>query len=190
MLGVLAKPALVAWANRLGLQGIDSTKYVDELADAGTCAHYLIECHLGSIEPDLTSFSDEQIGMARNSLSKFYEWEAQNKPEVVASELGLVSEKRRFGGTIDLIARIRNRLEIVDFKTSKGLYPEHVYQLAAYTELAAENGYHVKRVRILRIGRTPDEGFEERQWPVKDLKKQLEIFKHCLAIHRLQKEIA
>lgn len=189
VLSILAKPALIPWANRLGLQGIDVGKYVDELADAGTCAHYLIECHLGGIEADLAPFSDEQVGLARNSLSKFFEWEEQNKPEVVASELPLVSEKYGYGGTIDLIAVIRNRLEVVDFKTAKGLYPEHAHQLAAYVELARENGYPVKRARILRIGRTPDEGYEERQWPVKDLKANFELFKHALAIYRIQRRL-
>lgn len=184
VLSVLAKPALVPWANRLGLQGIDVGKYVDELADAGTCAHYLIECHLGGIEPDLSPYSGEQISLARNSLAKFYEWEEQNKPEVVASELALVSKKYGYGGTIDLIAVIRKRLEVVDFKTAKALYPEHAHQLAAYVELARENGYPVKRARILRIGRTPDEGYEERQWPVKDLKDNFDLFKHALAIYK------
>lgn len=189
VLSILAKPALVPWANRLGLQGIDVTKYVDELADAGTCAHYLIECHLGSIEPDLSPFSDEQIGMARNSLAKFYEWEEQNKPQVVASEVPLVSEKYKYGGTIDLIAMIGNRMEVIDFKTAKGLYPEHAHQLAAYVELARENGYPVKRARILRIGRTADEGFEERQWAVKELKENFELFKHALVIYRIQRRM-
>ena len=30
--GLLNKPALVKWANNLGLQGIDSSKYVDKAA--------------------------------------------------------------------------------------------------------------------------------------------------------------
>src|SRR5439155_21898181 len=32
ILSVLNKPALVSWANRMGLQGIDTHKYVDEAA--------------------------------------------------------------------------------------------------------------------------------------------------------------
>ena len=36
ILGVINKPALVRWANNLGLQGIDSTNYVDATARCGT----------------------------------------------------------------------------------------------------------------------------------------------------------
>ena len=32
VLGILNKPALIKWANNLGLQGIDSATYVDETA--------------------------------------------------------------------------------------------------------------------------------------------------------------
>ncbi|MBA7569795.1 hypothetical protein ES708_11536 [subsurface metagenome] len=42
ILSVLNKPALVPWANRMGLQGIDVAKYVDDKAAIGTLAHYLI----------------------------------------------------------------------------------------------------------------------------------------------------
>ena len=50
--GVMDKPALVKWANNLGLQGTDSTKYVDALAASGTLAHYWAEEVLIGREPD------------------------------------------------------------------------------------------------------------------------------------------
>ncbi|MBR3805105.1 MAG: hypothetical protein IKJ14_07150 [Clostridia bacterium] len=55
--GLLNKPALVLWANRLGLEGIDSTKYVDKAAKIGTLIHYLVECHITKQTPDLTDFT-------------------------------------------------------------------------------------------------------------------------------------
>ena len=39
--GLLNKPFLITWANRLGLEGIDSTKYRDAAADIGTLAHQI-----------------------------------------------------------------------------------------------------------------------------------------------------
>jgi len=38
--GVLNKPALVRWANQLGLQGIDSTKYTDKAKNWNTYSRY------------------------------------------------------------------------------------------------------------------------------------------------------
>lgn len=47
VLGIMNKPALVKWANTLGLQGIDSSAYVDETARVGTLAHEMIQEYLG-----------------------------------------------------------------------------------------------------------------------------------------------
>ena len=47
VLGIINKPALVKWANNLGLQGIDSTTYVDGTAKIGTLAHEMIQEYLG-----------------------------------------------------------------------------------------------------------------------------------------------
>jgi len=88
--GVLAKPALIIWANRLGLQGYEVEKWVDELADVGTLAHYLIECDLKKIPPDLSDYSPNQIDLAENAVLKFYEWQEQNKFKKIESELQLV----------------------------------------------------------------------------------------------------
>jgi len=43
VIGILNKPALVKWANDLGLRGIDSASYVDETARIGTLAHEMVQ---------------------------------------------------------------------------------------------------------------------------------------------------
>jgi len=60
----IPKPALIPWANNLGLQGIKVKEYVDELALIGSLAHYLITCNLSKIEPNLDDYSANQIGLA------------------------------------------------------------------------------------------------------------------------------
>lgn len=186
-LGVLAKPALISWANKLGLQGIDSTKYVDSLAGAGTCAHYLIECHLKREKPILDDFTQNQIELAENSVLKFYEWEKNHELEVLGSELVLISEQYQYGLTIDLYCKLDGKKTLIDFKTGKAIYPEMTMQVAAYKHGLEENGYEVEDARILRIGRDETEGFEDRK--LSNLDKGFEIFKHCISIYQLQKEL-
>src|SRR3990167_1945992 len=77
VLGVLNKPALIKWANNLGLVGVDSSKYVDALAEVGTIAHYLILCHLRNEKPVLEDYAPSQVDKAENSLLSFLEWEKQ-----------------------------------------------------------------------------------------------------------------
>ena len=159
--GLENKPFLVAWANRLGLEGINSNKYVDELATIGTLAHYLIECQLKNEEPDISDYTPNQLETASNPVKKFNNWLDNNKFEFISSELQLVSEKHRFGGTIDLYCKLNGKLTLIDLKTSKACYPEHYTQVCAYEQLMIENVHTIEDVRILRIGRDPSEGFDD-----------------------------
>lgn len=161
ILGVMDKPALVKWANNLGLQGIDSAKYVDGLARIGTLAHYIIECYLKKQDVDYSDYTENEITAAENSVLKFFRWLESNNFEVIASELQLVSDKYNYGGTIDCICKLNGKVTLLDFKTCKGCYSEHHTQAVAYKLLAEEFDYKIDDIRILRIGRDDDEGFEE-----------------------------
>ena len=185
--GLLNKPYLVAWANNLGLEGIDSTKYRDEAADVGTLAHAMIQAHLTGEKVNLNDFSKTQIDLAENAMIKFYEWEKQHDIKVVFCEEPLVSDRLRYGGTIDCLAYIDGVLTLLDFKTSKAIYDEYFVQLAAYAELLREHGYTVRKCRILRIGRDEVEGFEERV--ISDWGKYFKIFENLLNIYYLKKEL-
>ncbi len=154
----MSKPALVKWANNLGLQGIDSNKYVDTLADIGTLGHVMIHHYLGGEIPDMESYSQDQIKLAENVFIKFLEWEKNNKFKVIGSEMQIISEDHQFGGTCDLLIVINDTLTLLDIKTSKAVYKDHFTQVAGYGIALKENGYDVKNYRILRIGRNENEG--------------------------------
>jgi hypothetical protein len=134
------KPALVGWANAMGLKGIDTKKYVDELASIGTLAHYLIECHCKEEEPDLGDYSPNQVSLAQNSVKKFLSWQASVGFVPEYNELQLVSEQHQFGGQLDIIGMIAEKRILVDIKTCKGIYGEHKTQVAGgYLILAREH---------------------------------------------------
>jgi hypothetical protein len=148
----------------------------------------MIAAHLSGEPVDLEPYSPEEVSLAENALISFFEWEDQHKIEPEMVEEGMVSEEHQFGGTIDLYGEIDGKPGLVDFKTGKALYPEYFHQLAAYTALLEESGKPVKSVRIIRVGRTEDEGFEERVVDRKALEPHWQIFLHCLAIYNLKKE--
>ena len=187
VLHVLNKPALVRWANNLGLKGIDCTKYRDNMADIGTIAHLMILEHLSKRKQDLSEYASSDIDLAENCLISFFEWEKSNSVEPILVEEPLISEKYQFGGTIDCYCRLNGVLTLLDFKTSKAVYDEMIHQVAAYTTLLEENGYQVKNVRILRVGRSEGEGFEDRL--CSRIETHWEIFSRCLEIYRLQKKL-
>ena len=185
--GLLNKPFLVTWANRLGLEGIDSSKYTDEAAAVGTLAHALIQADLQGDPVDHDLYSKQQLDLAENALLSYYEWKSRHKIEPIFCEKQMVSDTMRYGGTIDCYCMLDGKPTLLDFKTGKAIYDEYFVQLAAYAELLRENGHEVDQVRILRVGRDETEGFEERSVP--DTRKYFEIFKNLLNIYYLKREL-
>jgi hypothetical protein len=181
------KDVLVRWANKMGLQGIDTIKYVDDKADIGTLAHRMVECHLTGEELDSSDYSKNQIDKAENCLISFFEWEKVHKISVIHHELELVSEKLGFGGKLDLHSIIDSIAEIDDLKTGSGIYAEHYVQVAGYCILADENNIPYNQARIINIPRTNDERFDQQVVKNLDLYKQ--IFLRLLDIYKLKKQI-
>ena len=187
VLGVLNKPALVGWANRLGLEGIEVGKYVDNLADIGTLAHAMIEAHLKGEKFDTSDYSKNQIDKAENAVLKFFEWEKQHKIKVIALEAQLVSEKHMYGGTCDIYCELDGKLTLIDIKTAKAVYGEHHTQCVAYEQLLNETGNKVEEVMILRVGREEAEGFEVI--PVTKRELHFKKFLAALEIYKLNKQL-
>lgn len=160
VIGLRAKPALVKWANNLGLSGIDSSRYTDDKASIGTLAHQMILDHFMERKTDTADYTPNQVDAAENSLLSFFEWEKGKTITPVLIEAPLTSTIG-YGGTIDLYAVIDGVRTLVDFKTGSGIYDEHYYQLAAYRQLITETGETVEQARILNIPRSEDEKFKE-----------------------------
>ena len=151
---------LMRWASGLGLQGIDACGYRDETAEIGTLAHSIVEWHLTGQTPDFTDVPQERQNAALDSARSFFAWLEQHEVETLESETELVSREFRYGGRIDLYARIDGVKTLLDVKTGKRIYWEALVQVAGgYKRLLEENGREVEQVTILNIPRTDDELF-------------------------------
>lgn len=197
--------ALLNWAYECGLRNEDFRKARDQAADIGTLAHFLCECHLNGTEADLSEFSPSDRDKAENSFLKFLEWWDSQKMQKLActdqhgkqnvNEVELVSEKWKFGGTIDLPCRDRDGKKVLaDFKTSKAIYPKSMFsQLAAYNQLYAETEEGKKdpfvRWIIVRIGKKEAGDFEVREVTKPQLDAHWKVFEACLALHKALKGV-
>ena len=87
----------------------------------------------------------------------------------------------------DCIGYITTKLALVDWKTSKGLYPDMLIQLAAY-KVGWEENYPDKPLlggfHLLRIDKE-SASFHHHHWD--RLPDAWEVFRHLLEIHKLQK---
>ncbi len=187
--GLLNKPALVVWANRLGLEGIDSSKYVDKAARIGTLIHAMVEAHITNTELDTSDYTQMEIEIAENGYFKYLDWEKQHKVEPIFNEKGFVSEKHKYGGTLDFYCKLDGKYTLIDFKSCKAIYDEQFCQVSAYGNLLRENKFKVQQVIILRIGRDEDEGFEEKVILPKAEKLYFKVFKYLLGVYYTKKVI-
>ena len=183
------KQTLLNWANRKGLDGIDTIKYVDNLADIGTLAHELVTNSLLTKATDMDDYSKNQIDLAQNSANSFFRWAKGKKIKPTLIETPLISILLEFGGTPDIFAEVDGVNELIDLKTGSGIYVEMVIQVSAYKHLLKTNGHTVDKVRILNIPRTNGESFIEKEITDEAGEAAWGIFIDLLHIHKLKKEL-
>lgn len=187
VLGVINKPQLVGWANRLGLEGYDVSTYVNEAAKTGSLVHYIIECMVQGETPDIGNYTPNQLEDAHQALKSFWHWGSVRRVEFLESELQLVSTEYEYGGTIDCFCVIDGAKTLLDFKTSGNIYIEHMIQVSAYAQLTKENGVSIDQVGILRIGKGGDLGMSEVY--IKNTEPYFQCFQTCRQLYGQLKEL-
>lgn len=175
ILNTLNKPALVGWAANTAIEYLhkewankglhdhsfeiakSAWRKVSKAAmDIGSEVHTLIEIHIKEgIDPtaDGRELKDEVI----NAYVAFLEWEKANIKEWIISEGYVFSEKQKFAGTRDAEAIMlddptgkvegrADKLYLVDFKSSKGIYDEAYLQVAGAYWMAREEMRKLKYI--------------------------------------------
>jgi len=122
-------------------------------ANIGTIAHNMIDCDAKNKPINLENHPIEHVIKAKQCFENWEEWKKQVNFKSIETEISLVSEEHQFGGTIDCICEINNKLSILDVKTGKDIYASQVVQITCYAHLWEENmpkhpligGYHIVR---------------------------------------------
>lgn len=183
-----SKRVLINWTNRMGLEGVDTAKYVDDKADIGTLAHLIVTNQLQGIKTNTDDYSKNQIKAALNSVKSFDAWASDKKIEPVLIEKPMVSEINNFGGTMDIYAKVDGSLELIDLKTGKDIYDEHLIQVGGgYNIIMIEKDHPTNRIRILNIPRADSERFAEHI--IEDTGSCMKIFLNCLEIYEMHKQL-
>ena len=187
IIGLLNKPQLIIWANRLGLQGIDSTKYRDDKADIGTLAHAMVLADIKGEIADTSEYSKDQISQAENSYLSWLEWSKGKDVKPILLEAPLVSEEYQFGGMPDFLGHLNGTLVLMDYKTG-GIYKEAYIQCCAYRQLVIENNNPPpEKAIVLGIPRSADDEFKEVTYTNFDT--GWEIFKRLNECYQLLKQV-
>lgn len=131
---------LIFWAWREGKEGRDFRETRDKAADAGTLAHSMVEADIrGKPWEPAPGTHTEVLAQAKHAFAAYLEWKEASKVTITRTEVPLVSKVHRFGGTLDAI-RVGDRLRLCDWKTSGGIFVDHLLQVAGgYSLLWQEN---------------------------------------------------
>ena len=179
VLSIIAKPSLVKWANRMGLQGIDTYELTSESTAVGTIFHAQIQAFLTQEEISLQGFSDKLSSRAKELFQQWLRWNEESGLSYIFVEESFVS-KRGYGGTIDALA-YDDEVVLLDWKTSNFIAPEYYLQLAAYWKLVEENtNYEISYAEIVRFY---EKGFEVGILKKEDVDKKYDVFLKALDLY-------
>lgn len=153
---------LIRWAHKVGLAGQSLDDARQTATTTGTVAHAMIEASIKGEDADISGLPAPVIEGARQAFETWREWAELVRFEPIAAEQSLVSEKHRYGGTFDCVS-VNGKVTLTDWKTSLGLYPDHLLQVAAYGALWDEHHPEqpIERFALLRLGKD-DPAFDHR----------------------------
>ena len=165
---MLDKPALLGWAANCAVDHIaenlakvrdplSNVHEVEEIlekariayaqkktdaATAGTMVHDAIEAYIKDLDymPLLNNEDPSIQEKAINGFQAFLSWESKNHVKWLESEVEIFCLSHGYAGRFDAIAFVNDHRYLIDFKTSKAIYPEMSVQLCAYRQ-----GYNEER---------------------------------------------
>lgn len=186
------KELLMAWSRKMGMAGLDPNAVKDQAADTGSLCHDMIDCHIKGVECDLGQYSFDAIAVAATGLEAYKEWEARQTIEYMFNEVSVVSEEHQYGGTFDCIAKVDGIVSLVDFKTSKGVYADHIIQLAAYKKAIEESmGIVIEQCILIKIPKDMQEDSVVKPFFIKSeiIESGFNVFKVLLDLEKARKII-
>lgn len=137
-----------------------SERTLRNAADKGTSVHNSIE--------NFIKFGIEDIATEHQLyFNAFLEWWTTAQPVVVGSEIRIYHKILRYGGTVDLLCYIDERLTLIDYKTTYAVSDMSCgVQLEAYEKALESHGIKVDQKMILHLKR--DGRFKVIPYPAND----------------------
>lgn len=186
------------WVGNIGNEAAREAKEAG--GQKGSKVHQAISALLrGGTVNFQTSLFENRDGTAEDLSAKeclcvltFHEWFLATRPEVIAFDFTVWSEKYRYAGTVDLYCRIDGIPWIVDFKVSPSIYPSYEIQVSAYKFADAMFPKNT-RLAILQLGYEKN---KKQKYKFTRVKEQFTLFmsayriwkKECGDVHPYQRE--
>ena len=173
---------LIIWSNKLGLEGKSYHAELNKAGDIGTALHELAELH---IKGEFYELPEDPV--VQECFNKFKDWWSEQDYDVTFTEKSFCCRAYEYGGTADLVV---NGDTIIDFKTSKQVYDDHLVQMSAYRFMIEEQDQiSINKGILARFGKETDD-FEIRHFSKSDLNKGWKYFKVLREAYDLDKKVS
>src|SRR5262249_2687102 len=157
MLEVLARPGardpeyvLAAVAEAVtGVKAADREK--QRAATIGTAVHAGIEWHLRRAVGDNPGPAPAVPDAAVWAVESWKDWAKTVALQPLVIERTVYCIRCGYAGTLDLYARVEDRLTVIDWKTGRAIYPEAFLQNVAYRHAARQQGLPSEQGLIVRL---------------------------------------
>lgn len=124
---------------------------LNDAAELGTAMHEWVAADLDDSQtyPDVSM----QTQLFWDMIPVWNQWHESNFVETLYSEVTVWNAEEGYAGTFDWLGYINGKLTLLDFKTSRNVWPEHKRQVAALLNCPE------------LLVKLPDGTWESREWP-------------------------
>lgn len=173
----------------------------DEAASIGSEVHAYAESFARAVldkselpdVPESLSVDDpayENREKVRNGIEAFLRWFNENDVKFLESERMIYSRTHGYVGLTDVIAEVNGKKYVMDYKTAKGVYNEHFYQLSGYwLAYEEETGAVLDGGAILHFDKETG-GFNFVELSRDEHERNYPVFLACLTIKQREKELS
>lgn len=175
--------------------GGDTDMMLIEASERGSHVHKAVEMIIlgETLDADTrvyngqTGFEEELTTEEWEMIKSFVDWNEINKPVYLLSERTVLSKKYKFGGTLDIVAKIGDSSYLIDLKTSKNIYPSHRIQISSYKHALMEENPNAKNLKlaVLQLGykaNKPKKDGTRTMFKFTEIEDQFKLFLYVYAI--------
>ena len=174
LLDLLNKPALLKWANKIGMEGVSLDDYRKKSMADGSSLHKQVERFI----KDKTPFEDKDF------QARFEAFFADK--EIIAFEQSVTT--RNYTGRLDIKYKWADAVYICDFKSNhKDIYLENRLQLSAYRAASGADRVGIISIPDMKLMELPIKDFSPYEhflnllsdvWQAKQKLDTLKFYEH------------
>lgn len=151
----LGNDALMTWANVMGFKKKSIKQLQEESSSYGTLVHMFIRSIIDPSKnvqiPPVNDYMTYRLDIIKKLFLDYmnqFKWSTLDTEKTIGSiELG-------YAGTMDWVLELDGKRTLIDFKTSKSVYPTMFLQLGGYMNLLDIIGEPVEQAGILLVRET------------------------------------